>query len=166
MYELGPCNQEDVRQQASCVTLGEYLNLSEPAASSAKAHQGSALRAKLDHADKRLTADRERRCPCRLPEGPAASCFSVATGRAPAPSEELGCRDPPLHPRPCPQRQLASKGRHPGGCVGPVWDPWEDCLPELPAGLAEASWGVVGGSVTVQSLPLPSSASASPLCRC
>lgn len=121
-------------RKASCVTLGEYLNLSEPAASSAKAPQGSALRAKLDHADKRLMADRERRCPCRLPEGPAASCCSVATGRALAPSEELGCRDPPLHPRPCPQGQLASKGRHPGGCVGPVWDPWEGCLPELPLG--------------------------------
>ena len=111
---------------------GECLNLSEPAASSAKASQGSALRTKLDHADEWLIADRERCGPRHLPEGPAASCCSVATGRTPAPSEELGCRDPPLHPRLCPQGQLASRGRHPGGCAGPMWDPWKtDCLSSL-----------------------------------
>ena len=59
-----------MHQQASRVTLGECLNLSEPAALSAKAPQGSALRAKLDHTDEGLTADRERRCPRHLPEGP------------------------------------------------------------------------------------------------
>lgn len=29
--------------------------------------------------------------------------------------------------------------------MGTTWDPWKDCLSELPAGLAEASWGAGGG---------------------
>ena len=130
---------------------GECLNLSEPAASSAKASQGSALRTKLDHADEWLIADRERCGPRHLPEGPAASCCSVATGRTPAPSEELGCRDPPLHPRLCPQGQLASRGRHPGGCAGPMWDPWKtDCLSSLLGWLRPHGvwWGGCHHSVT------------------
>lgn len=38
--------------------------------------------------------------------------------------------------------------------MGTTWDPWKDCLSELPAGLAEASWGAGGGVVSLFSHPL------------
>lgn len=113
------------------------------------------MRAKLDHVDEGLVVDTEGRCLYHLQEGRTA--WPQECGPQKGPSSQLlqgglGCRDRPHpgqvlrgHQHPVTERGRGIELRS----LWPAWGTWTDhARPQLPAGRAEASQGLRGGSAT------------------